>query len=114
MTAAATPGREELLACPFCGHAAMTSGNPSDKYEPAINIHCSGCNVEGGWFYGVDCVDRATKQWNTRLAAKPADEGVCVWLREVDSGTDNACWVVCNRIDPGAIEFASTTGEPKR
>ena len=26
------------------------------------------------------------------------------WLREVDSGTDNACWVVCNKTDPGAVQ----------
>lgn len=81
MTAAATPGRE-LLACPFCGYAAMTHGDPTDKHEPGINISCSACSVEGGWFYGADCVDRATKHWNTRLAAKPADEGV----REAGAG----------------------------
>lgn len=26
-------------------------------------------------------------------------------LREVDSGTDNACWVVCNKVDEGSIAF---------
>lgn len=25
-----------------------------------------------------------------------------VWVREVDAGTDNACWVVCAQGDPGA------------
>jgi len=25
------------------------------------------------------------------------------YLREVDGGTDNACWVVCAASDPGAI-----------
>jgi len=37
-----------------------------------------------------------------------------VWLREVDSGSDNACWVVCARGDPGAIAFtplAVTNGD---
>lgn len=29
------------------------------------------------------------------------DEPVA-WLYEVDAGTDNACWVVCARGDPGA------------
>jgi len=33
---------------------------------------------------------------------------VVVYLREIDSGTDNACWVVCNRIDPGAVPFKAT------
>ncbi|UFS77251.1 hypothetical protein LPB73_07695 [Tardiphaga sp. 37S4] len=28
-----------------------------------------------------------------------------VWLREVDGGTNNACWVVCLRGDPGAVCF---------
>ena len=30
---------------------------------------------------------------------------VKVWLREIDPGTDNACWVVCAKGDPGAVEF---------
>jgi hypothetical protein len=25
-----------------------------------------------------------------------------LWVREVDGGTDNACWVVCAKGDPGA------------
>jgi hypothetical protein len=29
-----------------------------------------------------------------------------VYLREVDAGTDNACWVVCNKVDEGAVAFA--------
>lgn len=28
-----------------------------------------------------------------------------VYLREIDTGTDNACWVVCNRVDSEAIAF---------
>ena len=28
-----------------------------------------------------------------------------VYLREIDAGTDNACWVVCAKGDPGAVEF---------
>lgn len=28
-----------------------------------------------------------------------------VHLREVDAGTDNACWVVCAEGDPGAVVF---------
>lgn len=28
-----------------------------------------------------------------------------VFLREVDAGTDNACWVISNRVDPGAVAF---------
>lgn len=28
-----------------------------------------------------------------------------VWLREVDAGTDNACWVVCAKGDIGGVAF---------
>jgi hypothetical protein len=28
-----------------------------------------------------------------------------VWLREVDAGTDNACWIPSNRVDPSAVAF---------
>lgn len=33
------------------------------------------------------------------------NENELVWLRLVDAGTDNECWFVCNRCDPGAIPF---------
>lgn len=28
-----------------------------------------------------------------------------IYLREVDAGTGNACWVVCAKGDPGALAF---------
>lgn len=30
-----------------------------------------------------------------------------VWLREIDADTDNACWVISNRVDPDAVPFFS-------
>jgi hypothetical protein len=30
-----------------------------------------------------------------------------IYLRPIDEGTDNECWVVCNRVDPGAIPFVA-------
>lgn len=69
-------GRDaELKPCPFCGYAAMVSGNPTDKNDPAINIHCSDCDAEGGWFRGDGCEKRAVALWNARAAAltSPAD-----------------------------------------
>lgn len=33
------------------------------------------------------------------------DAPATVYLREVDSGTDNACWVVCTKSDPGSVTF---------
>lgn len=35
-----------------------------------------------------------------------------VYLRLADAGTDNACWVVCIKGDPGAVAFAPYKGEP--
>lgn len=29
-----------------------------------------------------------------------------IYLREIDAGTDNACWVVCARVDPDAVPFS--------
>lgn len=33
------------------------------------------------------------------------DGGERVYLREIDGGTPNACWVVCSREDSGATPF---------
>lgn len=92
MTAAVTPEQEELAR------------------DLALAFH--GDEVEWRGFLSKAALILSNK--SARLAAKPADEGVRAWLREVDSGTDNACWIVCNRIDPGAVEFSPATGEPKR
>lgn len=32
---------------------------------------------------------------------------VVVYLREIDAGTDNACWIVCAKDDPGAVTFTA-------
>lgn len=31
-----------------------------------------------------------------------------VWLRQIDQRTDNACWIVCAKGDPGALAFDAT------
>lgn len=28
-----------------------------------------------------------------------------VYLKKVDAGTPNECWVVCNKVDSGAVPF---------
>lgn len=28
-----------------------------------------------------------------------------IYLRPIDGGTPNACWVVCNKVDAGAVPF---------
>lgn len=40
-----------------------------------------------------------------RLKRLKPDSDTVVWLREIDAGTDAACWVVCNKVDPGAVAF---------
>lgn len=40
-------------------------------------------------------------------SGEPGNVISVVYLREIDAGTDNACWVVCSRIDPGAVRFES-------
>jgi hypothetical protein len=38
------------------------------------------------------------------LRAQPVADGeVLAYLREVNAGTDNACWVICAKGDPGAV-----------
>lgn len=39
-------------------------------------------------------------------------EKVIVYLREIDADTDNACWVVCAKGDPGAVAFTPLGYEP--
>ncbi len=36
----------------------------------------------------------------------PVDAKPVVFLREVDAGTDSACWVVCAKGDPGFVAFS--------
>ena len=36
--------------------------------------------------------------------AAPTEEDI-VWLRQLDADSDNSAWVVCNRLDPGAVPF---------
>lgn len=37
--------------------------------------------------------------------ATPTNPFPVVYLRCVDAGTDNECWVVCLKGDPGAVQF---------
>lgn len=37
-----------------------------------------------------------------------------VYLRQVDAGTDNACWVVCAKGDPGAVAFVPRQRKSRR
>jgi hypothetical protein len=49
-------------------------------------------------------VIETTEQRDRRLLRE-----TIVYLREVDAGTDNACWIVCNKVDEGAVPFGPLT-----
>ncbi|WP_456717181.1 MULTISPECIES: hypothetical protein [unclassified Bradyrhizobium] len=56
----------------------------------------------------VDWINRrpiaVVDQLLSSATAKSQDD--VVWLRQADAGTDNECWVICNRADPGATPFS--------
>lgn len=65
-------------------------------------LECTGCGsrqsieeIRGAGFLSC-CPERDMKP-------------VEIYLREIDAGTDTACWVICNKIDPGAIRFEAAT-----
>lgn len=33
------------------------------------------------------------------------EEPESVWLKKTDAGTDNECWIICAKGDPGAVLF---------
>lgn len=51
-------------------------------------------------------------QFRTPTGQFMPDETPIVYLREVDAGTDNACWVVCSKGDPGAVTFVPAEEQP--
>jgi len=85
----------------------------SDGYDLRIS-QCSICGSRGcakrdacakgpvlapGWLHrDVTRAAARVKQWET---GEPT-----VYLREVDAGTDSACWIVCAKGDKGAVAFA--------
>jgi hypothetical protein len=46
-------------------------------------------------------------------ADKPCFHDEVVFLREVDAGTDSACWVISNRVDSGAVPFFRGVSVPR-
>lgn len=37
--------------------------------------------------------------------ATPTNPFPVVYLKCIDAGTDNECWIVCSKGDPGAVQF---------
>jgi hypothetical protein len=52
-----------------------------------------------------DTVSDMIREFSAQIPLRSSEGSTIVWLREIDRGTDSACWVVCNKIDPGAIMF---------
>jgi hypothetical protein len=38
---------------------------------------------------------------------------ITVYLKSIDEGTDNECWVICAKNDPGAIAFVGNPRLPE-
>ena len=67
-----TPGREELLEpCPFCGKPLYVKKGKINPSARCVTEDCYGAHMSVINLDDPICV----KAWNTRLAAKPADEG---------------------------------------
>lgn len=65
---------EKLKPCPFCGREAVLCKDNHDKYG-IVCYNCQmyfgieledGCELEEGWRFTVDTVDRLEKAWNRR------------------------------------------------
>ena len=50
--------------------------------------------------------DEASVGVQEKYHARAKEMARVVFLKEVDAGTPNACWVVCAKGDPGAVGFA--------
>jgi hypothetical protein len=58
-----------------------------------------------------DTDDNETIHEDAKLCEAEAMD-VLVYLREMDAGTDVACWVVCAKGDLGAVPFVPLGWEP--
>lgn len=78
--------------------------------DPTL-FRCCGCGlVSPDEWKPCDCPTgcgyRVIKGAMEMIVFKRADpDSVVAYLREVDAGRDNACWVVCAKGDPGAVAF---------
>lgn len=52
------------------------------------------------WRFQITVLDVVTELWGGEPLP---NEAPLAYLRELDAGTDNACWVVCAKNDPGAV-----------
>jgi hypothetical protein len=65
------------------------------------------CGKEG-YFIGVTTANKLLTAALEGSVAVPVEKALTdeiVWLREIDAGTDNACWVISNRSDRDSVPF---------
>lgn len=65
-------------------------------------LECTGCGSR-------DTIEAIRAKHPKALSCCPERDmqPVKVYLRELDAGTDNACWIVCNQVDSDAVEFTA-------
>lgn len=68
------------------------------------------CKNQSDWNLRLRMADAAILEIEKSIL-KSSD--IAVYLREVDAGTNNACWVVCNKVDPGAVLFTTLFGDAR-
>lgn len=69
-------------------------------------LQCAGCGSR-------DSIEELRRKHPKAISCCPerSMEPVVVYLREIDAGTDTACWVVCNKVDPGAVLFIAHSSQ---
>lgn len=69
-------------------------------WSEAMMLECTGCGSR-------DSIETIRRKFPKALSCCPerSMQPVVAYLREIDGGTDNACWVVCLKGDPGAVLF---------
>lgn len=87
--------------------AGMPNQAPDEYSRPSGTPYVTELEVD---FAGKDGI----RYWQNNYPGSGGVDGwknieltprVRVYLRCVDPGTDNACWVVCSKGDPGAVAF---------
>lgn len=85
------PPPRAALSLPATEGGQLNSGAPQPRGEP---VHTNATQPIGS----------SNTSATPSQDVEPKSREV-VWLSEVDAGTDNACWVISNRVDADAVPF---------
>lgn len=109
---------QHARTCPVVGRALPPLGRGEGISETEIaNIIADHIDVSdealkaAGGALGISGIGDAAAETVRRLPQGGGDATV-VWLREIDAGTDNACWAICNQVDSGALPFVLDASLP--